>query len=173
MKIVITGPATFECLSIEKPEPGMVYQLEDAAEGTGPQNRAFHALVQEYWRSGCHSYNVKSFSEFRNLIKRDLGAGFERFVYATIEIGRPMLHDAPTYADIPESVRKDPDLKDLCRGRLKSWTDYTKKERRETIDRLIAQMDDAGVRTKKYFDILEGMSEWRRAGRDGSEGQGV
>lgn len=163
MKVVITGPDTFECLSIETPEPGMVYQLEDAAEGTGAQNRAFHALVQEYWRSGCHSYAVKTFKEFRNLIKRDLGAGFEAFVYATIEAGRPVLHDAPTAADIPEAVRQDPDLRNLCRGRLKSWTDYSKKERRETIDRLIAQMDQDGVRTKKYYEILEGMSEWRRS----------
>ena len=75
MKIVITGTDTFECLSIEKPEPGMVYQLEDTAEGTGPQNRAFHALVQEYWRSGCHSYNVKSFSELQKTLAEIEAAG--------------------------------------------------------------------------------------------------
>jgi hypothetical protein len=163
MKIVITGSDSFEALSTDTPEPGMVYQLENAAEGTGPQNRAFHALLQEYWRSGCHSYPAKNFMEFRNMIKRHLGAGFEAFVYATIENGKPVIRDAPTYDEIPEAVRKDPDLKKLVRGRLKSWTDYTKRERMRTIDNLIAEMEQSGVQTKKFYEIIEGMAEWRKA----------
>jgi hypothetical protein len=163
MKIVVTAPGQFQSLTSDEPEPGMVYELQDGVEGTDAQNRAFHALVQEYWRTGCHSYNAKNIMEFRNMIKRHLGAGFEAFVYAVIEDGKPVIRDAKTYKDIPEAVRTDPDLKKLVRGRLKSWSDYTKRERTETIDRLIAEMEEAGVQTKKFYEILEGMQGWRQA----------
>lgn len=42
-------------------------------------------------------------------------------------------------------------------GRLKSWTDYTLRQRRETLDRLISEMIQVGVNTKKFFEILKGM----------------
>jgi len=108
------------------------------------------------------STSAKDFNEFRNYIKRDLGAGFECFIYAVIENGKPVIKDAKTLEEIPESVRHDPDLKKLVRGRLKSWADYSKLERTSAIDRLISEMDQAGVRTPKYYAILQGMSEWRR-----------
>lgn len=157
-KIVVTEPGQYECLSLDQPEPGLCYNLEDATEGTGAQNRAFHALVSCYWQSGAHSYQAKSFNDFRNQIKRSLGAGFEAFVYAEIVGGKPIIRDAATYAEIPEPVRRDPDLKQLVRGRLKSWADYSKRERIATIDRLVAEMIEAGVNTKKFHEILEGMS---------------
>ena len=39
--------------------------------------------------------------------------------------------------------------------RLKSWSDYTKRERQETISRLIAEMIQAGVHAKKFYEILD------------------
>lgn len=157
MQIVVTAPGSYETVSGGDPEPGRLYALEDAATGTTAQNRAFHALLGEYWRSGCSSRHAKDFDEFRNQIKRSLGAGFVAFVYAEIVGGKPIIRDAATYQDIPEAVRSDPDLRQLVRGRLKSWSDYNKKERRETIDKLIAEMHEAGVQTKKFQEILEGM----------------
>jgi hypothetical protein len=132
--------------------------LEPDEDGTARQNRAFHALISEYWRSGAHSYQAKSFEEFRNMIKRKLGAGFEAYVYAVIVDNKPVIMDAATYAEIPEAVRHDPDLKRLVRGRLRSWSDYSKRQRIETIDRLIAEMHAAGVNTNKFYEILEGFS---------------
>jgi DNA-binding transcriptional regulator YhcF (GntR family) len=44
-------------------------------------------------------------------------------------------------------------------GILKSWHDYTKKERTETIDRLIAEMLQAGVNSNKFHEILRSMEE--------------
>lgn len=155
MRIVITGPGTYESITADVPDPGMVYQLEDATEGSGAQNRAWHALVSEYWRSGCHSYSAKSFDDFRNQIKRALGAGFERFIYVTGD--PPTIHDAAKLEDIPHGTPRN-----LIRGRLKSWSDYSKKERRESIDRLIAEMHEVGVQTKKFYSILEGMEGWKR-----------
>jgi hypothetical protein len=47
-------------------------------------------------------------------------------------------------------------------GKLKSWGDYSKTERRETMDRLIAEMETAGVNTPKYREILAGMVDaWK------------
>jgi hypothetical protein len=158
MTIAIPAPGQYHVVSHDAPKVGHVYTLEDTAKDTeGRMNRAFHALVQEYWRCGLHSYEVKSFKRFRELIKRDLGAGFESFIYATLDDGKPVLHEVDTYDEIPEAVRRDPDLKKLARGRLKSWGDYTRRERHETISRLIAEMDMAGVNTPKYQEILEGM----------------
>ena len=98
-----------------------------------------------------------TFAEFRNLIKRRLGAGFESFVYAEIVDGRPVIRDAKTYAEIPETVRRDPHLKELVRGRLKSWSDYNKRERRDTMDALITEMIEVGVNTPHFREIMEGM----------------
>jgi len=141
----------------EVPEEGHYYTMEDAATGTGAQNRTFHSLVQEYWRSGQHSYDADSFMVFRNMIKRNLGAGFESFIYADVVDLKPVIHDVKNYDHIPKYIRKDPDMKQMIRGRLKSFSTYTKKERKEVIDRLIAEMDQAGVNSKKYQEIIQGM----------------
>ena len=163
MIITITAPGEYMTESKDEPLVGRRYQLEDATSGTGAQNRAFHAILQEYYRTRLWSYQGSgynagaTFDEFRNLVKRKLGAGFESFVYAEIVDGRPVIRDAKVYADIPESVRRDPNLKELVRGRLKSWADYSKKERRTTMDALIAEMFEVGVNTPHFHEIIEGM----------------
>jgi hypothetical protein len=157
MKIEILSENRYAPASADIPEAGRRYYLEDEAEGSENQNRAFHALTAEYWRSGCASYPSKGFDDFRNHIKKNLGAGFEAYVYATIEAGRPVIRDAKTWEDIPAEVRRDPDLKRLVRGRLKSWADYTKKERTATIDNLIREMIEAGVNSAKFGEIIAGM----------------
>ena len=135
MLIVVTDRNQF---SGDDLEIGKWYNAEPAATGTAAQNAAFHALVQEYWRSGCHSYNAVSFEHFRALIKLHLGAGAERFCNLVDADGNPLPGGRFDY-------------------RLKSWADYTKKERRETLDRLIAEMHQAGVNSRKFYEILRGM----------------
>ena len=157
MKIQILPDYSYSPLSTDLPEPGKTYILTDAADGTLAQNAAFHALVMEYWRSGCASYPSKGFEDFRNQIKKALGAGFEAYVYAVIENGRPVILDAKEYKDIPEEIRRDPALKQLVRGRLKSWADYTKAERTATIGKLIQEMVEAGVNSAKFGEIVQGM----------------
>jgi hypothetical protein len=149
MKITIAPDDTYLCNSKDIPIVGRSYILEDAATGTGAQNRAFHALIQEYWRTGLHSSPAKTFHEFRDYIKRDLGAGFESFVYAT--------PDGVKKANTREDIPKEYNNSKYALGRLKSWSDYTLKERRNAIDNLIAEMKQAGVNTKKFFEILDGM----------------
>lgn len=163
MLITILPGDQYMVQSTDVPVVGKVYELEEADEGTIRQGKAFHALVQEYWRSGCASYPSKGFVDFRNNIKKHLGAGFEAFVYAVIENGRPVIKDAKSYEEIPVELRKDPEKRQFIRGRLKSWADYTKKERTSTIDNLIREMIEAGVNSNKFGEIIEGMKKAENA----------
>jgi hypothetical protein len=148
MLIQIT-PDGYIALSKDAPVVGVSYTLENATIGTGAQNRAAHALMAEYFRTGLHSYPAKTFAEFRDFIKRDLGAGFESFVYAS----PTGVKKVATREEIPPEYNNAR----YAMGRLVSWSEYTLKQRRETIDRLIAEMVQAGVNTPKFYEILEGM----------------
>ena len=165
MQIVINQPGHYLIAQGEEPEVGLVYSLEPAEDGTSRQNRAFHPLLEEYYKTGLWSYQGSGYeagatlAEFKDLIKRKLGAGFESFVYAVTEGGRPVIRKAKRYEDIPEDLCTSPDRRQLILGKLKSWADYTKKERRLTLDNLIAEMHQVGVQTKRFYEILDGMQE--------------
>ena len=163
MKIQILPDEQYMGESKTAPIVGRHYNLEDAVTGTASQNKAFHALITEYYKSGMHSYNNVDIVEFKKLIKKNLGAGFESFIYieAVYEneynIPNVKIKDAKKYKDIPLSVRNDKDYKELIRGKLKSWSDYTKKERMKTMDNLISEMKQVGVNSAKFEEILDGM----------------
>jgi hypothetical protein len=154
VSILITGDDTF---TGDKLEIGRYYITEPADTGSLAQNSAFHALCQEFWASGLHSYPAKSFREFRDCIKRDMGAGAEYYVY----VKKDSLLRAKS-KDREAAVREaavDRDGNPVVWIKLKSWADYTKRERTETIDRLISTMHQAGVQSKKFYEILRGMEE--------------
>jgi hypothetical protein len=157
MKILILPGDAYQTESTDRPIEGHRYTLEDDASGTGAQNRAFHALLQEYYKSGLFSWQVTGFDQFRDYVKKFLGAGFESYAYAEIVDGKPVLKVVDGKDKVPNEYWKDPRLSEFVRGRLKSWTDYTKKERKSTIDMLIADMKHKGVNGKKFDQILEGM----------------
>lgn len=136
---------------------GRYYDAVEADTPTEKQNRAFHALLQEFWASGTHSYNARNFDQFRDFIKRDLGAGFERYRYVEETENGLQWGQRKASLGVPDRVAKDAHGRPLIAGVLKSWTDYTKKERTETIDRLISTMIQCGVNSKKFEEILEGM----------------
>ena len=163
MQIQILPDEQYLTESKDKPVVGRKYNLEDAVSGTAAQNKAFHALLNEYYISGMHNYNKIDFKEFKKQIKKILGAGFESFIYVEIDYNtfgtKPIIKDAKTYLDIPVEIRQDPDMKDVIRGRLKSWSDYTKKERMKTMDNLISEMHQVGIVSKKFMQILEGMEK--------------
>lgn len=142
----------------ELPEVGHYYFLESATEGTGAQNRLFHSLTMEYFKSGMHSYDASNYGDFKNQIKRKLGEGFESFIYADIgNNGKAYLQEAKKAGDIPKKIMNDPEMKALVRGRLKSWSDYTLKQRKKCIDNVITEMLNAGVNTTKFEEILKGI----------------
>ena len=137
MRICIVAPNFF---SGDDLIIGEEYDAQPISNGSDRQNKAFHALIQEYWRSGCHSYNANNFMHFRELIKLELGAGVEKY-YSVVD-GEGKKLDKP-----------------VIRYRIKSWADYSKKERKDSIDRLIAEMIQAGTQTKKFYEILEGLEK--------------
>lgn len=148
MRILITPDSGYVHVSGDAPEEGKTYLLEDATSGSLAQSRAWHALLQEYWRSGQHSYRADSFLGFRDMIKRDLGAGFEAYVYAD-DSG---MHKVKHLDDVPDHVPQSHVM-----GKLKSWARYTKKERMNAIDALVAEMHQAGVTSQKFDEILIGL----------------
>ena len=143
----------------ESPIVGGRYDLEDFDNPTNRQNRTFHALLTCYWVSGCHSSSAKDFHRFRDEVKVRLGAGFEKIVYADWIDGKAQIVECKRKDEIPRRILEDPDLAKIVKAKPLSWADYSKKQRIETIDRLIAEMHFAGVNTKKFHEILEGMSE--------------
>jgi hypothetical protein len=154
MSILITGDGTF---TGEKLTIGACYDCEPADTGTLAQGRAFHSLLQCFWASGLHSYPAKSFEEFREYVKRDLGAGAEYYVY----VKKDSLLKGKT-KDRDEAVReaaRDKDGRPAAWMKLKSWADYTKKERRAAIDNLVSGMLQAGVNGRHFEEILQGMEE--------------
>jgi hypothetical protein len=149
MKILITAPNVF---TGDKLEVGSYYTVELVAEGTDAQNKTFHALLQCYWRSilvgnvdnihnsTCYSYDARSFEHFRALAKLYLGAGMEKFYNLVNTDGTPCPKGRPDY-------------------RLKSWGDYTKKERQNAIDSIISEMMLVGIKDEHFDKILQGMEE--------------
>ncbi len=141
----------------KKPEPGFYYSLEEYHNGTAAQNRFFHLLVSEYFNSGMHSYNADNLGHFRDLIKKEIGQGFELFLYTEIVDGKPRIKKVKLYEDVPQAIKDDPDMKDMIFAKLKSWSDYTLSQRKRTIDRLITEMIQVGVNSKRFEEILADM----------------
>lgn len=110
--------------------------------GTDQQNRAFHSLLGEYWRSGLSSY--ESYDDMRDSFKLRV-AGADEYIF--IEDGK---------------VRHVPNLEQV-RGRYaevpKSWADFTLEQRRDAIDEVIREATMAGVNSRKWDEIITGMQE--------------
>ena len=100
-------------------------------KGTEKQNRALHALLKEYYKTGYHSApEGMTLKEFKIFIKYNYGP-----VYI-INI------DVDNVVKIP-----------------KSWSDYTKNERRDLISSLISEIKQTGayVDFKKIREIIDEM----------------
>lgn len=110
--------------------------------GTDQQNRAFHALLGEYWKSGLSSY--ESYDDMRDTFKLRV-AGADEYIF--IENGK---------------VRHVKSL-DEVKGRYaevpKSWADFTIEQRKDAIDEVIREATMAGINSRKWEEILRGMEE--------------
>ena len=157
IKILITGPGTFTTKSRDLPVEGQEYILENALDGSSAQNKATHALIQEYFKSGCYSDNANTWLELKEFLKRRIGEGFETFLYFDKDDVASGLQESKLYLDIPEHIRKSKNRTSFIKGKLKSWSEYTQKQRREFIDNLLAEMGTAQVQTPKFYEIIAGM----------------
>lgn len=98
--------------------------------GTDEQNRAFHALFTEYYKTGLHSAPEGcTLAEFKNFMKIQYGPH--------------------TFIDVSEER--------YCV--LKSWADYTKHERVAALDGLISEVNQSGAfaESEKIREIIGGM----------------
>jgi hypothetical protein len=110
--------------------------------GTDAQNRAFHALLGEYWKSGLSSY--ETYDDMKDTIKLRV-AGADEYIF--IENGKvrhvKSLDEVNgRYAEVP-----------------KSWADFTVEQRKDAIDEVIREATMAGINSRKWEEILRGMEE--------------
>lgn len=163
MKILILPGSYYQVESKDPPKVGKYYLLEDAATGSRAQRKAWEALTTEYWKSGKHpKYGGDPLSTFRDKIKMTLGEGFDLYIYADYTDGKAVIKETKVYEDIPLRIRQDEQLRDVIRGRLKSTTKYTPKQWQRLIDNTIDDGTAAGVKSAKWFEILDGLSEGRK-----------
>ena len=156
MRILVTGDGEF---TGDRLETGSYYHVEKDGSGTPLQNSLFHALLSVYFVSGCYSYPANDFDGLKKHVKQSLGAGFESYTYFFITRKGISKRAARTLEEITGNVALDENGERMVYGRLKSWTKYTKKERTGCIDRLAAEMKAAGVRGKKFEEILKTLEE--------------
>ena len=111
--------------------------------GTDAQNRAFHSLLGEYWKSGLSSY--ESFEDMRDTFKLRIG-GADGYLFidsrGRIKEVKSLDEVQGRYAEVP-----------------KSWADFTVEQRRDAIDEVIGEATVAGINSKKWGEILQGMED--------------
>jgi hypothetical protein len=161
MLILCTGKGTHTGDSLE---PGKYYECSEDGSPTERQNRTFHALVSAWFADGTYSYPAKTARELKDWVKKDLGAGAERRVWITFKPdGKEMWSTGKAVtkadADPPENAARDFWGNYIYVDLLKSWADYTRKERTETVDRLVAAMIQSGCNSPKFEEILRGMED--------------
>ena len=116
--------------------------------GTDAQNRTFHALLNEFYISGLHSY--KSYEDMRDNFKLR-GGGAKEYLYILLENGFYRQHTCKLLDDIPNGCV-------WCKI-PKSWTEFTREERTITIQLLITEGNEAGMNSNHWDEIIEGMND--------------
>ncbi len=96
-------------------------------------NSLFHSLLQEFWKSGCSSFN--DYDTLRNHYKKQAGL---------------IITDKISLEGIT-----------LIKETHKSWTNVTQANASIAISQLKADMFEAGVNSKKFDEIMKGLGEWQ------------
>jgi len=107
-------------LNLQKGDPIKVTIERWSEHGTGAQNRLFHKLLGIYQKSGDSSFD--DIQDLKDYLKHTFGGSGE-MMYIN---GKPFFHG------------------------LKSWSQFTVKQRRDTIDGLIGLMLEAGIDIDTY-----------------------
>ncbi len=113
--------------------------------GTDEQNRAFHALINEFFLSGYSSFD--SVFEMRNYYKL-LSGGADYYIWFDDKGGR---HSAELIEHIPKGA--------LYVEVPKSWTKFTREQRANAIDLVMKEGFNAGVNTQHWDEIIQGMEK--------------
>ena len=140
-----------------KPKLAAVYELVEYNSQTDQQRKLFNPLVRLYYNSACYSYPANNWLELRDQVKKNLGAGFERYEYVNdkFQIKRvDILKNIPKY--VWKDFRSGNDQR--IKGVLKSMADYSRKEMITVCDSLIREMLQQEVhhtsQAKIFNDVL-------------------
>jgi hypothetical protein len=114
------------------------------------------------FRSGLWSYDTLDFKQFRDFIKKDYGAGFNRYKWVDDNY---CIHTAQSFDDIPYHVveAQANGQHGRINGVLKSFSDYTKKEVKESIDKLINSCLEHGLNSPKFQEIMISLDDNKTA----------
>ena len=161
----------FKVESGESPTVGTLYTLEDATFGTAAQNRAFHSLLDAFYtwmektdqfqfddNGRIFDFRTPSQHDFREFFKYKYGAGFTHIEYVD---GSFCMNRVKDLSEVPAIVLDD--FNNGNRGRikgvLKSWTSYTKRERKAAIDSLFNIIKAVSCHDKRVNKIMKGMCD--------------
>lgn len=156
-KITDKNGTMYEVSSTDELAVGEVLEVVSAEEaGTEEQNKLFHALLGDIYRSRAWSFgdmleyeqDNMTLAEFKIKVKMEYGKGAEYYTWVD-RGGRPQVS------------RKKPDFGEAqyCFAIPKSWLKYTKNERSKMIDQVLAWADAIGVsaQVEKYRRELVGV----------------
>ena len=171
MKILILERDRYLVESKTKPIPGKRYNLEDAVTGTKAQNKTFHALIScffkwmlstdtfQYEVDGTpYDFRYPDYLVLKDVFKMKYGAGHDHLEYVN---DKNQMISVKYMEDVPDYVIKDFNLGNRQRVKqvLKSWSQYTKKQRTDLIETTLNLMKSIGVDSKKFTEILDGMEK--------------
>jgi len=169
MKILILENDTYRVESKDAPEVGRYYNLEDAVTGTAAQNKSFHALLNNFWlwmfknnkfqfddNGIIYNLSTPDQASFKDFFKYKYGQGFKHYQYVNKKFA---MVKVKTMEEIPDYVIHDfnDGNKERVKGILKSWVDYTKKQRLDCIDMLLTIIYISECDDKKVNEIIDGM----------------
>jgi transposase-like protein len=109
--------------------------------GTEEQNRAFHALINEFWLTGCSSY--PNYETMRDSYKLRAG-GAKEYKIATENgvVTSKTLEGYEGYISIAIP---------------KSWSEFNREQRMKAIDLVLADIYQSGASSKKLDEIIGGL----------------
>ena len=109
--------------------------------GSDEQNRTFHALLNAFWLTGCASF--QTFETMRDEYKLRAGGPKEwKVLTETAIVTAKDIDGYEGYRSVPIP---------------KSWTEFTKRERSEAIELVLADIMSSGASSKKLDEIIQGM----------------
>ena len=128
--------------------------IEELSYKTYSQNRAFHALVGCFWRSGCSSFNSQH--ELRSHYIIETGhIAYTAYIYFNEIDGETRAFSVGSVDEVPDGK----DIAEICYPG--SWSNITKERAMQAMNSIMRDMDESGVmgssEGKKYAEILDGM----------------
>jgi hypothetical protein len=136
-----------------KEDFGHIEVLTETQYKSREQNNLFHSLLKCFWESKLSSFD--SYEDLRNHYKRVAHLCDVKWDNRLKDTTKNILWKAIKMLPLPQSELAE--IIELIKGRVitwRSWSDCSKEMARLTLDQLIGDMVNAGVKRKKFQDIM-------------------